>query len=67
MECAVGCKHCDVERTVADDVSLTDGCLCSQVYAKDNNKENHSSSPVISPKSTLRRQAKVNNNVLLPR
>nr|CAG4649922.1 EOG090X00JH [Sida crystallina] len=37
------------------------------VYAKDNNKENHSSSPLISPKSTLRRQAKVNNNALLPR
>lgn len=41
-----------------------------QGYAKDkeNNKENRSTSPSISsPRSTLRRQAKSNNNLLVPR
>nr|CAG4646793.1 EOG090X00JH [Megafenestra aurita]SVE92215.1 EOG090X00JH [Megafenestra aurita] len=40
----------------------------SLVYAKDNNKENRSTpTGVSSPRSTLRRQAKANNNLLLPR
>nr|CAG4640610.1 EOG090X00JH [Eulimnadia texana] len=41
----------------------------TQGYTKDNNKENRVSSPVISPKSTLRRQAKAtsNSSALLPR
>lgn len=39
-----------------------------QGYTKDNNKENRSTSTTISsPRSTLRRQAKANNNLLLPR
>lgn len=42
--------------------------LFDQGYAKDNNKENRSTSTSISsPRSTLRRQAKANNNLLLPR